>query len=104
MLHTPHLGASTVEAQDKAVRTLPRTAVTYSPYGDTVFVVLEKDGATTVERRQIQTGEVREGRVEIVSGAEAGDRIVAVGQNKLSNGMPVEVVEDASTALAGENP
>ncbi len=95
---------STIESNARAVNALPETAVTYSPYGNSLFVVLERDGATTVERRQVQTGEVRDGRVEIRSGVGAGDRVVAVGQNKLRNGMPVTVVETMDTALAEEAP
>lgn len=86
----------TIEADDKKLLTLPQTAVTYSPYGNSIFVVADSEGKTTVERRQVQTGEVRDGRVEISSGVELGERIVAVGQNKLRNGMPVDVVEDAT--------
>ena len=84
----------TIEADARRVLTLPETAITYSPYGNTVFVVIDTDASTpTVERRQVQTGPVRDGRVEIRGGLERGDRVVAVGQNKLRNGMPVEVAE-----------
>lgn len=94
----------TIEADDKAVLTLPQTAVTYSPYGDTIFVVLDADGKATVERRQVRTGEVRDGRVEISAGVKAGERIVAVGQNKLRNGMPVNVVENMTAAVDDKTP
>ena len=92
----------TIEPARKEVLSLPETAVTYSPFGDTMFIVVEQDGATVVDRRQIQTGEVRGGRVEIVSGIVLGDRVVAVGQNKLRNGMPVNITENVSAALASE--
>lgn len=95
---------STIEALTKAVASLPQTAVTYSPYGDTVFVVVETDGAAHVERRQIETGEVRAGRVEIVAGVSLGERVVAIGQNKLRNDMPVNVVENVSTAVTDSTP
>ncbi|NIR32008.1 MAG: efflux RND transporter periplasmic adaptor subunit [Gammaproteobacteria bacterium] len=73
------------------VLTLPRTAITYAPYGDSVFVIEEADGDLVVQRRQVQTGEVREGRVEIVQGLEAGERVVAAGQVKLRNGQRVRI-------------
>jgi membrane fusion protein, multidrug efflux system len=92
----------TIEPVRKEVMSLPETAVTYSPFGDTVFVVVEQDGGTVVDRLQVQTGEVRDGRVEIVSGIGLGDRVVAVGQNKLRNGMPVDIVEHLSATLASE--
>ncbi len=44
-----------LEREDR-VLTIPRTSVTYNPYGDTVFVVLEEGGKRTVQRRQIETG------------------------------------------------
>jgi len=91
-----------VEDEAKAVLALPETAVTYSPYGNTVFVVVSTGDAATVERRQVQTGEIRNGRVEIVAGLERGDRVVAVGQNKLRNGMAVEVVETIVASAVGE--
>ncbi len=94
----------TIEPARKEVLSLPETAVTYSPFGDTVFIVVEQDGATIVERRRVRTGEVRDGRVEIVSEILPGDRVVAVGQNKLRNGMPVTITENVSAALASETP
>ena len=94
----------TIEPVLKEVLSLPETAVTYSPFGDTVYIIVEQDGATVVDRRQVHTGEVRDGRVEITGGLAPGDRVVSVGQNKLRNGMPVQVVENVSAALASESP
>ncbi len=79
------------------VVTLPRTAVTYSLYGDAVFVVVpaepEAGGAQArpivgdipykVERRFVRTGETREDRVVISSGVKAGELVVSEGQLKL---------------------
>jgi membrane fusion protein (multidrug efflux system) len=81
------------------VVTVPQTAVMYNPYGDAVFVVLERDGALTVEYRQVQTGKVRDGRVEIRSGLQAGERVVSAGQLKLRNGMAITI--DSSVQLDG---
>lgn len=86
---------------DARVRTLPRTAITYNPYGDSVFVIREVDGGgLVVERRQVATGEVRDGRVAITEGLETGARVVAAGQVKLRNGQPVRI--DNSVELAPE--
>jgi len=73
------------------VLTLPRTAVTYATYGQSVFLIKEEGGGLVAERRQVITGDVRSGRVEIVSGLELGDSVVSAGQNKLRNGQPVRV-------------
>ncbi|MEX2480600.1 MAG: efflux RND transporter periplasmic adaptor subunit [Gammaproteobacteria bacterium] len=94
----------TIADGSKDVLALPRTAVTYSPYGNTVYVIVAGKEGTSVERRQIQTGEVRDGRVEVVAGLARDDRVVAVGQNKLRNGMAVEIVETMAAAKAGGTP
>jgi membrane fusion protein (multidrug efflux system) len=48
----------------------------------------------------VQTGEVRDGRVAVTAGLEAGERVVAVGQNKLRNEQAVVIapVTAADTA------
>lgn len=75
------------------VLAVPETAVTYTSYGKTVFVVVEDDRQMlTVRRVAVETGERWEGRVEISAGLEEGDRVVASGQLKLSDGMAVEPV------------
>ena len=71
--------------------TVPRTAVSFAPYGDTVFLVQEQEGQTTVQRRQVATGESRGGQVEIREGLAPGDRVVIAGQVKLRNGQAVAI-------------
>jgi membrane fusion protein, multidrug efflux system len=75
--------------EEQEVLTLPDTAITYNTYGDSVFVVIEKDTGHLVERRQVKTGESRDGRVRIVDGLEVGQLVVSAGQIKLRNGIPV---------------
>ncbi|HWB44806.1 MAG TPA: efflux RND transporter periplasmic adaptor subunit [Hyphomicrobiaceae bacterium] len=84
------------EARD--VVTVPRTAVTYSLYGDNVYVVKHeppKEGEaapqTTAERRFVRTGQTREGRVAIESGLTAGEEVVTTGQLKLNPGAHIRV-------------
>ena len=94
-----------VGAPEKVV-TVPQTAVTYSLYGDNIFVVTaakvkDKDGKDveqlTVERRFVKAGPVRDGRVSIISGIKDGDQVVTAGQNKIDQGS--KVVIDNSIAL-----
>ena len=73
------------------VLTVPRTAITFYPYGDSVFVVDKTADDLRVERRQVATGRIREGRVEITSGLGAGEQIVSAGQLKLRSGQRVEI-------------
>ena len=82
------------------VLTLPRTAIIYAPYGDTVFTLRDKDGKTVVQRQQVVTGEARNGRVEIIEGLAEGDRVVASGQVKLRNDQAIQI--DNSVALDGQ--
>ena len=84
-----------VEENSQSVLELPDTAITYSPYGNSVFLlVTDKDGALSVERRQVETRAPREGRVVIVKGLAEGDQVVATGQNKLRNGVKVTPAKD----------
>lgn len=73
------------------VLTVPRTAITYNPYGDSVFVIMEKNGNKVVQRRQVEIGDSQEGQVEVTKGLEAGDQVVRAGQVKLRNGQSVTI-------------
>jgi len=77
--------------RDEQVLTLPRTAITYAPYGDAVFLIQSRDGKDTVQQRQVHTGAVLGERVVIEQGLQGGDRVVLTGQVKLRNGMPVQI-------------
>ncbi len=89
----------------ETVVTVPQTAVTFSLYGDNVFVVVpatkvdpkSKPEELAIERRFVKAGSVRDGRVEIVSGLAEGDKVVTAGQNKIDQGS--KVVIDNSIAL-----
>lgn len=73
---------------------LPRTAIAYSLYGDSVFVArpLEgADGLATVERRAVKTGTVEDTRVAVLEGVKAGEIVVTEGQLKLQAGMKVRI-------------
>lgn len=81
---------STLSDRDDVI-TVPQTAVAYTPYGNSVFVVSSEDGVQRAERRQIETGQVRDGRVAVLRGIAAGEHVVSAGHNKLRNGMEVTV-------------
>lgn len=91
----------TVLAQRQDVLTLPRTAVTYNPYGDAVFVIQEQEQAWVVQRKQVTTGQTRNGRVEIIRGLKQGQRVVSVGQVKLRNGQRVTISESNELSQPG---
>jgi multidrug efflux system membrane fusion protein len=101
---------TTVVLPDKpAVVTVPETAVDYTLYGDSVFVITEKkeaDGKTSLSavRTFVQTGNRVEGRVEIVKGVKPGDKIVAVGQLKLQSGAAVSISTDPAPQIPAQPP
>lgn len=91
----------------REVVTVPRTALTYSLYGDSLYVVKEAppagdgkdkpEGARhgeprlAAERRFVRTGQAREDRVAIVEGVKPGDQVVTTGQLKLTPGAAIRV-------------
>lgn len=77
----------------KSVVVVPQTAVTYSLYGDTVYVVVKaKEGdGQVVERRYVKVGTKRAEKVVIVDGVKAGEMVVTSGQIKLRPGAAVTV-------------
>ncbi|MBT4381056.1 MAG: efflux transporter periplasmic adaptor subunit, partial [Gammaproteobacteria bacterium] len=82
----------------QSVVSVPETAMTYALQGNTVYIVEEtEDGSLTASARIVETGEVRRGKVAILSGVEPGERVVSVGQNKLFRG--VRILIDETVAL-----
>jgi membrane fusion protein (multidrug efflux system) len=73
------------------VLTLPERAIAYNPYGNSVFLIEEKDGGLAVQSRQVKTGDVRDDRIEIIEGLEEGDQVASDGLNKLRNGQAVKI-------------
>lgn len=87
------------------VVTLPQTAITYNPYGDSVFLVhaTENDAGEierTVERKFVRTGATRGDQVQVLQGVEPGQTVVTSGQLKLRNGSKVTI--DNSPAPAND--
>ena len=88
--------------------TLPQTAITYNPYGDTVYVVDNKGeqaGKANLIARQtfVTTGATRGDQVAVLKGVNEGDMVVTAGQIKLHNGTPV-VIDNSITPTADAAP
>ena len=89
--------------------TLPQTAVTYNPYGETVYIVDDKgndpQGRPQLAARQVfvTAGSKRGDQVAIMSGVEEGQAIVTAGQMKLRNGTPV-MIDNTIRPTADANP
>ena len=102
--------STTVVLPDKpAVITVPETAVDYTLYGDSVYLITEKktdDGKSslTAERTFVKTGDRIDGRAVIVRGLKAGDKIVQVGQLKLQSGVAVSISSDPAPQIPAKAP
>jgi membrane fusion protein (multidrug efflux system) len=76
---------------------LPASAISYAPYGDSVFIVEDvkaPGGGQTyrgVRQQFVKLGGSRGDQVAVVSGVEAGEEIVSSGAFKLRNGAAVRV-------------
>jgi membrane fusion protein (multidrug efflux system) len=77
--------------QPKQFVTLPQTAITFNPYGNTVYLVKQQGSSYTVEQSFVVTGATRGDQVAVLSGVKDGDVVVASGQMKLRNGSPVTI-------------
>jgi membrane fusion protein (multidrug efflux system) len=79
---------------------IPGSAVSYAPFGDSVFVIeKKKDPKTgkesqTIRQQFVRVGESRGDFVSINQGLKAGETVVATGVFKLRNGMPVVINND----------
>ncbi|MCK0536811.1 efflux RND transporter periplasmic adaptor subunit [Alcanivorax quisquiliarum] len=89
------------EAED--VLAVPQTAISYNPYGNAVFVIVEqqdKDGEArlVVNRRFVRTGRTRGDFVAILEGLQPGDRVATSGLLKLSNNTVVKISDEVDLA------
>lgn len=86
---------------------VPQSAVTYTLYGNSVYVAAPKKAengeaqndaqgkpALIAERRFVTTGEHRDGLVVISKGLKAGEQVVTAGQLKLTQGADIAVSPD----------
>ncbi len=73
--------------------TLPQTAITYNPYGATVFLAVKsQDGRSLVAQQVfVNVSGTRGDQAAVVSGIKEGDQVVTSGQLKLKNGTPLQV-------------
>ncbi len=75
---------------------LPASAISYAPYGDSVFIVADlkaPDGKAYrgVRQQFVKLGVGRGDQIAVVSGVKAGEEVVTSGVFKLRNGAAVQV-------------
>jgi len=86
--------------QKKKTLVIPGSAVSYAPYGNSVYVIEKKKDPKTGKESQtlrqafVRIGESRGDFVSITDGVKAGDVVVSTGVFKLRNGMPVTINND----------
>jgi membrane fusion protein, multidrug efflux system len=83
-------------ASDQSIVALPASAISYAPYGDSVFVVTELKGPDGtpyrgVRQQFVKLGGARGDQIAVVSGVNAGDEVVTSGVFKLRNGAAVQI-------------
>ncbi|OHX16653.1 efflux transporter periplasmic adaptor subunit [Chromobacterium amazonense] len=83
---------TTIEVGSKQKHlTLPQTAITYNPYGSTVFIVKQGKNGLEAQQAFVTTGDTRGDQVAITAGLKEGQEVVTSGQLKLKTGTPVTV-------------
>jgi len=100
--------AAVDSGEKKTYLTLPQTAITYNPYGATVFVATDKKdakGKLEVQAQQvfITPGPTRGDQVAILKGVSEGATVVTSGQLKLKNGTPLRI-DNSVQPLNDQNP
>lgn len=107
--------AAVLAGEPVDVVTVPKVAITYSLYGDSVYLIKEEipegttDAVLKAEQVFVRTGESHGADVAILEGVKLGDRIVTAGQIKLrsgatvaiNNSVPLDGTDDAAGELAG---
>lgn len=90
------------QGERKRYLTLPQTAITYNPYGSTVFVLAPGQGKDApkddkgnpllvAQQVFVTTGATRGDQVAVLTGLKEGQTVVTSGQLKLKNGTPVVI-------------
>src|SRR5262252_9376367 len=94
------INAAVVLPPQPDVMVLPETAVDYTLYGDSAYVIREDGNDANgrpkfkAVRTPVKTGGRVGGKVAILQGLEPGDRVIAAGQVKVQNGAPVAISDD----------
>ena len=80
----------------RTVIALPASAISYAPFGDSVFIVTDLKGENGqsyrgVRQQFVKLGGARGDQIAVISGVTPGDEVVTSGVFKLRNGAAVQV-------------
>lgn len=89
--------------EEKPYLTLPQSAITFNPYGETVFLVKHsgkkdskgKDEMPSAQSVFVTTGAKRGDQIAVLTGIKEGDEVVTSGQLKIKNGTPL-IIDNSS--------
>ncbi|MBJ9977094.1 efflux RND transporter periplasmic adaptor subunit [Pseudomonas sp. S75] len=87
-----------VQATQAATLVVPATAIVSSAYGDVVYRIERTEAGAQVHRVAVKAGTRADGWRVVSEGLEEGDEVVAVGQNRLSDGQAVQPSAAAAQA------
>ncbi|MBO6783273.1 MAG: efflux RND transporter periplasmic adaptor subunit [Alphaproteobacteria bacterium] len=106
-----------IDSRTTDVVTVPRTGVTISLVGDTVFVAKPDPAPAggnasqaqggpvyTLEQRRVTVGEQRGETIVIADGVKAGEMVVIAGQNKIFNGQKVRLSKEPAIEAPATRP
>lgn len=109
-------GLAVLYKDAEAAVVVPETAVTFTLYGNTVFVVspkldddkqpvLDSEGQPQliVRRYPVETGERRGGWVEVRKGLKGDEHVITNGQLKLNDGTLIKLVPDPALQQPSSN-
>lgn len=85
-----------VLGESRAVIPLPASAISYAPYGDSVFIIAKMKGPKGetyrgVRQQFVTLGTSRGDQISVLTGVKPGDEVVSSGVFKLRNGAAVLV-------------
>jgi len=86
--------------EKRKARVVPGSAISYAPFGDSVFVIEKKKDpksgkeSQVIRQQFVRVGEARGDFVSIIDGLKPNETIVSTGVFKLRNGMAVTINND----------
>jgi len=81
----------TVRQGQRQSLAVPESAIQYEGEGAFVYRLMPAEDGRIAQRVEVETGVVEDGYVEILSGLDAGETVVASGLNRIQPGAPVTV-------------
>lgn len=102
--------ARVVLTPEPDVVTVPETAVDYTPYGNSIYVIRDagtddKGGKKYMAAQTfVDLGERHDGRVAVKSGIKAGELVATSGQLKLINNAPVRLSDTGGLVQPAQPP